>query len=344
MSEKGKGKAAAPTNVTGSYDEENLPWVEKYRPSKLDDIAGNEGTISTVRKFVEQRKIPHLLFYGPPGTGKTTTISAIAREIYGQNYKNMILELNASDDRGINVVREQIKTFASTRQIFSKGFKLVILDEADSMTNSAQNSLRRIIEKYTAHTRFCILANYTHKLNPALVSRCTRFRFSPLSYEAVEKRMNIVIEREQVKMSPEATQSLIKLSRGDMRRSLNVLQACYASVADTNEQITEEMVYDTIGDPRPSDIKQLIDSILNDDWSTALNTMGHIKQTKGLALADILTAFTTEFQTLDLRDSTRIQLYDKLSEIEWRLSSGGNESIQTSATIGVIKSSMELQA
>jgi replication factor C subunit 3/5 len=335
-----KGKKVA-TNEGSNGD--NLPWVEKYRPTTLDDIAGHEGVISTVRKFVDEGRIPHLLFYGPPGTGKTTTIAAIARQIYGQNYRNMILELNASDDRGINVVREQIKTFASTRQIFSKGFKLVILDEADSMTNAAQNALRRIIEKYTAHTRFCILANYTHKLNPALVSRCTRFRFSPLSDEAVRKRMTYVIDQEKVNLSKEGFEALIKLSRGDMRRALNVLQACYASV-DAGEEISEEMIYDCVGDPRPSDVKQLVDSILNDDWETTLNTMSHIKQTKGLALADILTAFTTEFQKLDLKDSTRIDLFDRLSEIEWRLSSGGNEAVQTSATIGAIKGAMELQA
>lgn len=151
----------------------------------------------------------------------------------------MVLELNASDDRGIDVVREQIKTFASTKQIFSLGansggsgiasYKLIILDEADAMTNTAQMALRRIMEKYTANTRFCIIANYSHKLSPALLSRCTRFRFSPLKEPDIRFLVDKVIEEENVKIRPEATEALVRLSKGDMRRALNVLQACHAS-------------------------------------------------------------------------------------------------------------------
>jgi replication factor C subunit 3/5 len=187
--------------------------------------------------------------YGPPGTGKTTTILALARRIYGsKNMRQMVLELNASDDRGIDVVREQIKTFASTKQIFSaaptaKGslgaFKLIILDEADAMTATAQMALRRIMEKYTANTRFCIIANYTHKLSPALLSRCTRFRFSPLKEADIRALVDKVIDAENVRIQEEATQSLVRLSKGDMRRALNVLQACHAS-----SKLTMELCWD----------------------------------------------------------------------------------------------------
>jgi replication factor C subunit 3/5 len=188
------------------------------------------------------QRLPHLLLYGPPGTGKTSTILALARRIYGgKNMRQMVLELNASDDRGIDVVREQIKTFASTKQIFSVApttggsdkslgaFKLIILDEADAMTSTAQMALRRIMEKYTANTRFCIIANYTHKLSPALLSRCTRFRFSPLKEADIRSLVDKVIEAELVRIEPEAVDSLVRLSKGDMRRALNVLQACHAS-------------------------------------------------------------------------------------------------------------------
>lgn len=153
--------------------------------------------------------------------------------------RQMVLELNASDDRGIDVVREQIKTFASTKQIFTMGgasrpggmagFKLIVLDEADAMTNTAQMALRRIMEKYTANTRFCIIANYTHKLSPALLSRCTRFRFSPLKERDIRVLVDKVIMEEGVKINAEATDALVTLSKGDMRRALNVLQACHAS-------------------------------------------------------------------------------------------------------------------
>lgn len=204
-------------------------------------MSGHQDILATINKFIDSNRLPHLLLYGPPGTGKTSTILALARRVYGaSNLRQMVLELNASDDRGIDVVREQIKTFASTKQIFSMGasakagnptaaFKLIILDEADAMTNTAQMALRRIMEKYTVNTRFCIIANYSHKLSPALLSRCTRFRFSPLKEGDIRTLVDKVVEEENVKIGAEAVDALIKLSKGDMRRALNVLQACHAS-------------------------------------------------------------------------------------------------------------------
>ncbi|KAL8692188.1 MAG: hypothetical protein Q9224_004009, partial [Gallowayella concinna] len=233
-----KGKRSAANLPVEAED--SLPWVEKYRPDTLDDVSGHQDILATINKFIDSNRLPHLLLYGPPGTGKTSTILALARRIYGhKNMRQMVLELNASDDRGIDVVREQIKTFASTKQIFStapstdtaaiSSFKLIILDEADAMTSTAQMALRRIMEKYTANTRFCIIANYTHKLSPALLSRCTRFRFSPLKEPDIRRLVDRVIEEENVNIQEEATASLVRLSKGDMRRALNVLQACHAS-------------------------------------------------------------------------------------------------------------------
>ncbi|KAJ1829872.1 Subunit of heteropentameric Replication factor C (RF-C), partial [Coemansia sp. RSA 2703] len=156
VSSKAKGKLAE-TTAKGA---ENLPWVEKYRPTSLDELVSQSDIVDTLQRFIDDGKLPHLLFYGPPGTGKTTTILAIARKLYGKNMGSMVLELNASDDRGIDVIRDQIKTFASTRTVFSSGLKLVILDEADAMTTPAQAALRRVIEKYTKNVRFCIICNY----------------------------------------------------------------------------------------------------------------------------------------------------------------------------------------
>ena len=153
-----------------------LPWVEKYRPKEMSDLVSHEQIIGTITKLIDAGKLPHLMLYGPPGTGKTSTILACAHKLYGKHFSSMVLELNASDDRGIDVVREQIKEFASTRQMFSSAPKLIVLDEADNMTNPAQFALRRVIEKFTRNARFCIICNYASKIIPALQSRCTRFR------------------------------------------------------------------------------------------------------------------------------------------------------------------------
>ncbi|KAK9383532.1 P-loop containing nucleoside triphosphate hydrolase protein [Kockiozyma suomiensis] len=327
-------------------DSDSLPWVEKYRPSSLDDVAGHENIISTIRTFIASNRIPHLLFYGPPGTGKTSTILAVAREIYGKNFKNMVLELNASDERGIDVVRDQIKTFASTRQMFSKGFKLVILDEADMMTNTAQNALRRIMEKFTTHTRFCILANYVHKLTPAIQSRCTRFRFSPIPSNSIRKRITHVIEQENVNISDDAFSALLSLSKGDMRRALNVLQACHVAREDGEKQtvaISEIDIYECVGNPRPSDIRQLMDTMMTEEWGTALRTVKKIKQSNGLALADLLQGIFEESEQIQFAPTVRAEMISGLADIEYRLSSGGSETLQTSALIGVVKTSIELQ-
>ncbi|KAF3479631.1 replication factor C subunit 3 [Arthroderma uncinatum] len=340
---------------------DNLPWVEKYRPDTLDDVSGHQDIIATINRFVDSNRLPHLLLYGPPGTGKTSTILALARRIYGtKNMRQMVLELNASDDRGIDVVREQIKTFASTKQIFSTApssgsglgaFKLIILDEADAMTSAAQMALRRIMEKYTANTRFCIIANYTHKLSPALLSRCTRFRFSPLKEQDIRKLVDIVIEKEQVQIQPNAIDSLVKLSKGDMRRALNVLQACHASSMPlpstkgaTNqppqerETITEETIYTCIAAPHPADVKTILETLLStSDVTSCLNTVQTLKSNKGLALADIITALATELQTLEVPPQVRVSWIEGLADVEWRLSGGGSETIQTGGMVGVIR-------
>ena len=319
--------------------------MEKYRPDSLEEVYGQQEIVDTVKKFVHEGKLPHLLFYGPPGTGKTSTIIALAKEIYGPNYRNMVLELNASDDRGIDVVRNQIKNFALTMQIFSKGFKLIILDEADAMTGVAQNSLRRIIEKYTKNTRFCILANYSHKLNPALISRCTRFRFNPISQEAIRERINNVIVKEEIQISDDATNALLKLANGDMRRALNVLQACKAATTGEEEQeIDSDMIYECIGAPRPKDVETVLDSILKDDWTTASITLNKYKTSLGLALIDMISGFIEILGNYQLLSKTRIAIFKGLSEIEYGISRGGNDKIHASAIIGVIKEAIENEA
>jgi replication factor C subunit 3/5 len=343
--------------------------IEKYRPVNLSDVSGHQDILATINKFVDSNRLPHLLLYGPPGTGKTSTILALARRIYGaDNVRQMVLELNASDDRGIDVVREQIKTFASTKQIFmgnassrSSGsiasYKLIILDEADAMTNTAQMALRRIMEKYTVNTRFCIIANYSHKLSPALLSRCTRFRFSPLKGADIKTLVDKVIEEESIKILPEATESLVKLSKGDMRRALNVLQACHASSTPlrpkgappipqeeiVRETITTTTIYNCIAAPPPDAIQEILDKLLTtSDVTSCLNTINSLKTSQGLALADIITSLSEEVAKLEVKPEVMIAWLDGLADIEHRVAGGAGEAIQTGALVGIVRNGVEL--
>ncbi|KAJ4155230.1 hypothetical protein LMH87_000486 [Akanthomyces muscarius] len=349
--------------------EDTLPWIEKYRPESLDDVEGHQDILATINKFVDSNRLPHLLLYGPPGTGKTSTILALARRIYGASQvRQMVLELNASDDRGIDVVREQIKTFASTKQIFSMGggsktsmagYKLIILDEADAMTNTAQMALRRIMEKYTANTRFCIIANYAHKLSPALLSRCTRFRFSPLKEADIRQLVVKIVDEENVQIGAEAVDALVRLSKGDMRRALNVLQACHASstplrapgaakVPDgeiQRETITTETIYTCIAAPAPDAIQQIMATLLGTaDVTSCLTTINSIKRLQGLALADVITALAEELAKLDVAPEVMITWLEGLAEIEHRVAGGGSEVLQTGAVVGVVRNGVELMS
>ena len=365
-----KGKRSAANLPVEAED--NLPWVEKYRPASLADVSGHQDILATINKFVDSNRLPHLLLYGPPGTGKTSTVLALARRIYGgKNMRQMVLELNASDDRGIDVVREQIKTFSSTKQIFAgsfdkskaddsiANFKLIILDEADAMTSTAQMALRRIMEKYTANTRFCIIANYTHKLSPALLSRCTRFRFSPLKEADIRQLVDKVIDEERVNIAPDAVAALVTLSKGDMRRALNVLQACHASSTPLHvpgqpapdskdiqrDLITTETIYTCIAAPHPADISLITQTLLTTgDVTSCLTTINTLKRTKGLALADILTAMAEQLAEVEAPAQTRVAWLEGLADIEYRLSGGGSEQVQTGGLVGVVRQGVGLMA
>lgn len=207
------------------------PWVEKYRPKSIDSVVAQEHVTATLKKSVEEGNLPHLLFYGPPGTGKTSSILAMARDMFGvQLMKERVLELNASDERGIDVVREKVKKFAQQSVSHSKKcppFKLVILDEADSMTKDAQDALRRIIEVYTKMTRFCLICNYVSRIIQPLASRCAKFRFLPLSDSMISNQITYICEKENISHTPDMLEALFKVANGDMRRVITLLQICY---------------------------------------------------------------------------------------------------------------------
>ncbi|CAJ1069484.1 replication factor C subunit 5 [Xyrichtys novacula] len=314
----------------------NLPWVEKYRPQKLDDLISHRDILSTIQRFISEDKLPHLLFYGPPGTGKTSTILACARQLYKDREFNSML--NASDDRGIDVVRGPVLSFASTRTIFKKGFKLVILDEADAMTQDAQNALRRVIEKFTENTRFCLICNYLSKIIPALQSRCTRFRFGPLSSDQMIPRLEYVIQQENIDVTPDGMKAIVTLSAGDMRRSLNILQ----STSMAYGKVTEDTVYGCTGHPLRSDIANILDWSLNKDFTTAYKQILELKTLKGLALHDILTEVHLLLHRVDFPPAIRIGLLIKLADVEHRLASGTDEKIQLSSMVAAFQAVRDL--
>ncbi|XP_059630715.1 replication factor C subunit 3 isoform X2 [Cornus florida] len=285
------------------------PWVEKYRPQSLADVAAHRDIVDTIDRLTSENKLPHLLLYGPPGTGKTSTILALARKLYGSQMHNMVLELNASDDRGIDVVRQQIQDFAST-QSFSFGakscVKLVLLDEADAMTKDAQFALRR-----------------------ALQSRCTRFRFAPLEDIHVRERIKIVIEAEGLDVPESGLAALVRLSNGDMRKALNILQSTHMA----SQQITEEAVYLCTGNPLPKDIEQISYWLLNESFSVGFRQISDMKTRNGLALLDIVREVTMFVFKIKMPSNVRVQLINDLADIEYRLTFGCNDKLQLGALI-----------
>jgi len=256
---------------------------------------------------------------------------AAAKTLYGSRYQSMTLELNASDDRGIGVVRNEIKSFAGTKQLFNSGVKLVILDEADSMTNDAQFALRRIIEKNTKSTRFCFICNYVNKIIPALQSRCTRFRFAPLQPAQVMGRLEDIVKAEGLDVTDGGKDALLSLSNGDMRRVLNVLQAASMSF----QKIDSRAVYLCTGNPLPEDVQSILDWLLNDDFNEVLTRIRDLCTTKGYALSDILKDLTDLLVGMELPPEAAAIIYDDMSTIEWRLATGASEKIQLAALVGV---------
>ncbi|XP_043670894.1 replication factor C subunit 5 isoform X4 [Vespula pensylvanica] len=310
----------------------NLPWVEKYRPKKLEELISHEEILKTIKKFIDENQLPHLLLYGPPGTGKTSTILACAKKLYKPaQFNSMVLEMNASDDRGIGIVRGQILNFASTGTMYRSGFKLIILDEADAMTNDAQNALRRIIEKYTENVRFCIICNYLGKIIPALQSRCTKFRFGPLQSEQILPRLNEVIEQENLKVTDDGKQALMTLCGGDMRKVLNILQSTWLAFGS----VTEETVYSCVGHPLPVDIRNITNWLLNESYELSYC---NLKIKKGLALQDIL----TELHLFVHKNYILINLVIKMAEIEKRIAVGCSEAVQLNALVAAFHQAREI--
>lgn len=321
----------------------DLPWVEKYRPNDLNSIISHVDILNTLKNLISNNKLPHLIFYGPPGTGKTTTILACAKKIYGENYKSIILELNGSDERGISVVREHIKEFSNTQIMLSQimnikcKYKLVILDEADSMTIDAQFALRRVIENCSNNTRFCIICNYLTKIIPGIQSRCAVLKFSPIHFDDHYKYINNIINLEKINITDDCINNIIKISEGDMRKSINILQSLF--LINSNNMIITKDLYKMVGYLEPEKSIEMMNYLfekksLNEIYTTILK----FKEDNNLSINDIIKELS-QFLLKNKNISTLklIEIFDKLAQIEVYLTNNVNQEIQLCAIISALK-------
>jgi replication factor C small subunit len=304
-------------------------WTEKYRPHSLDDIVNQEEIVNRLRSFVKNENIPHCIFAGPPGTGKTTAALCLARDLYGEGFREVIMELNASDERGINVVRETVKTFARTRSIGQVSFKILILDEADNMTRDAQQALRRTMERYTETARFILIANYSGKIIEPIQSRCAPFRFRYLPREDVINRIRYICENENVKIIEEGIDAILEISGGDLRKTENILQ----TAASVDGPIDAETVYSVVGRANPYDIREMMLTALNGDFIKARMKLREILLKYGLAGSDIIGQIHSETFRLKVPDKWKVKLAGLIGEVDHRLIQGSNEEIQLSALL-----------
>ena len=304
-------------------------WIEKYRPSNLSEVVGQNSVTSRLKNYVKEKSMPHLLFAGPAGTGKTTSAIALAKELFGELWKHNLHELNASDERGIDVVRGKIKEFARTAPLGEDGFKIIFLDEADALTGAAQAALRRTMEKYSRTCRFTMSCNFSSKIIEPIQSRCAVFRFKPIKAEDIERYLKFVASKENLTIDKDAYESLTYLAQGDLRRAINGLQM--AAAANTN--ITSDIIYQSVAAARPEEVKEALEMALENNFSGARERLDKLQITYGLAGEDVVRQMHRTVRELEVPDNIKVQMIEKLAEADFRLSEGANSRIQIEAVI-----------
>lgn len=304
---------------------EKLPWVEKYRPKEIDHVISHKEIISSLKRFISQKTLPHLLFFGPSGSGKTSTIVCCAKEIYGQYMEWMILRLNSSNERGIDTVRTKIKSFVFNKSsIFLPehervDYKLVILDEIDSMTVEAQGILRQTIEKNSATTRFCLICNDIDKISVSLQSRCTLYRFAPLSPDDMRVRLHDICVLEKVKYTGKSIDAIIRMSKGDMRTAINMLQHVNSTV---NGKISTLDVYKILGYSPPAvndKIFQLLTEVMNKEITLkkSVDQLSNLITEHNITMSNLLDELRNSIVKSDYSINSKIFLIDNLARSEY---------------------------
>ncbi|MCK5016618.1 MAG: replication factor C small subunit [Candidatus Peribacteraceae bacterium] len=302
-------------------------WTEKYRPTKLDDVVNQTHVVSRLKAWVKKGSIPHMLFAGPAGVGKTTLALALAQEIFGENWKKNFQETNASDERGINVVRGRIKDFARIKSI-GADFKIVFLDESDALTKEAQQALRRTIEKFSGSCRFILSCNYSNKIIDPIQSRMSVFRFKRISEKDVGVYVDRIAKGEGLTVDADAKKAICDISEGDLRQATNLLQSC-----STFGKITKESIYDASSQSKPEDIKNMINNAINGNFPDARKQLYELLIIQGLSGEDVIKGIHRELYSLSLPDEKKINLVEQIGEFEYRLNQGGSPEIQLEALL-----------
>jgi replication factor C small subunit len=304
-------------------------WAEKYRPKRLDEIVDQKDIVERLKSFAKSRNVPHCIFAGPPGTGKTTAALCLARDLYGDLYREHVMELNASDERGIDVVRETVKTFARMKSIGEIPFKLMILDEADNMTSDAQQALRRTMERYTETCRFIMCANYSGKIIEPIQSRCAPFRFTHLPREEHDCYLNEIAKKEKVKLTSDGLDAIFEVCGGDLRKAINTLQ----SSASLNKPVDAKVVYSITGKASPADVQKMIKVAMEGNFLEARKQLREMIQKYGVAGSDIIRQIHTEIFRGEIPEQWKIKLADIVGEVDFRLVEGADEEVQLSALL-----------
>lgn len=306
-----------------------LPWIEKYRPTKLSEVVGNEAIVQRLEVFAENGNLPNIIIAGPPGAGKTTSILCLARTMLGPSYREAVMELNASNDRGIDVVRNKIKMFAQKKVTLPAGkHKIIILDEADSMTSGAQQALRRTMEIYSKTTRFALACNNSEKIIEPIQSRCAVLRYSKLSDSQVLNRITAVIEKEDVGYTDDGLEAIIFTAQGDMRQALNNLQSTYQGFGFVNA----DNVFKVCDEPHPQLIKNMLHECVKGSYDQAYTTVDHLWK-MGYSGEDIITNIFRVVKTHDMNEYQKLEFIKLIAETHLRIVQGINSLLQLSALV-----------
>lgn len=303
-------------------------WVERYRPNSLDDIVGQDEIIEKLKEHVEKEEIPNLLFAGPSGVGKTASAVAIAKDLYGDNYSEFILELNASDDRGIDVVRDRIKEYANTS--LATGFqRIIFLDESDALTDDAQAALRRTMEQYTDRIIFILSCNYPRRIIPAIQSRCVRFQFGPIDDYIIQDRLVDIADKEDITITNDGLDAITYIADGDMRKAIYTLQ----TTSIFEDVVEEEDVFSSMSYAYPDEIKHMILLAGSGKFEKALDELNEQMDNKGIDSGTILDVMHDVIWDLDIDDELMVNMANHIGETDYRITEGANTDIQMQALL-----------